>query len=83
MIDDPILDKRYPSETIKTVKIKTDCGDDGCQSDLQISGSIPPELIAGKDFIFKKLIKASKLPLPTTFCVNFNVLIFLIKVKLL
>ncbi|CAK8677907.1 unnamed protein product [Clavelina lepadiformis] len=47
MINDPILDADYQSLKIATVAIANGCGDDGCQSNLQISGSLPPEILVG------------------------------------
>ena len=49
MINNPILDEKYPSEIVKDVKLKTNCGNDGCQSSLKIKGFVPTEIIAGKD----------------------------------
>ena len=47
LLRDPILDKNLPSKIQKQVNILNSCGDDGCQSNLRINGSVPPEIVVG------------------------------------
>nr|XP_039248574.1 integrin alpha-6-like [Styela clava] len=49
MIKDPILDADLDKEKQKIVRIKTSCGDDGCQSDLKLSASMPEEVVVGDE----------------------------------
>lgn len=60
MLDDPILDRKYPNKMVKKVKLKTHCGDDGCQSAMKLSGYVPPKLVVGKKLA--KRIQNGNLP---------------------
>lgn len=45
----PILDEDSDKTKKMVIPIKNTCGDDGCQSDLTISASLPEEIILGKN----------------------------------
>uniref|UniRef100_H2YKY5 Uncharacterized protein n=1 Tax=Ciona savignyi TaxID=51511 RepID=H2YKY5_CIOSA len=49
MIDDPIMDADYPHKRSTVVGLANTCGDDGCQSNLRVRGSIPEEVVVGRD----------------------------------
>ncbi|XP_078483831.1 integrin alpha-6 isoform X1 [Ciona intestinalis] len=49
MINDPIMDADFPHARTSVVNLANNCGDDGCQSNLKLRGSIPPEVVIGRD----------------------------------
>jgi len=48
MINDPILDRDTGNRKTVTVNVQTNCGSDGCQSNLTVDGSLPPEVVIGQ-----------------------------------
>ncbi|XP_076803589.1 integrin alpha-6-like [Clavelina lepadiformis] len=48
MMDDPILDADFVNERKATVKLKNNCGTNGCLSDFQVKGELPPEIVVGR-----------------------------------
>jgi len=59
MLQLPIMDADYQKEDTKSVLIASNCGDDGCQSNLKISASTMPEIIAGSDEVIPLTIVAT------------------------
>lgn len=49
LINDTILDADLDSLKKSIIAINNDCGTDGCQSNLQVNASMPPEIIVGKN----------------------------------
>uniref|UniRef100_F6XNC0 Uncharacterized protein n=1 Tax=Ciona intestinalis TaxID=7719 RepID=F6XNC0_CIOIN len=53
MINDPIMDADFPHARTSVVNLANNCGDDGCQSNLKLRGSIPPEVVVEENFNYR------------------------------
>lgn len=47
VISDPILDPDHPNRRTVTVALANNCGNDGCQSNLKVNGTLPDEVLVG------------------------------------
>ena len=58
--EDPILDADLSKEKREQVYLLTDCGDDGCQSNLRVNGTVPPEIVVGRYGVSKLSLQSLK-----------------------